>query len=261
MDMRAAAHASMGSEYVKSLVFGGLDGIITTFAVVCAACGAELGARVIVLMGVANLFADGISMGVGDYLSERAEEDCARSVRRHEEAAMRAARAATRARLAAVYRAKYFADAADDDDDAQGRADAVVDALLACGERAVIDALLAVEHGILSDEDDADGSAPRPAGLSAAARKGLVTGAAFIVFGAVPLGVFLPRALGSAALADALGLTAARVFPLSMVATSATLFGLGVCKGRVARQRPVWAGGEMLLNGLAAATAAYVIGF
>lgn len=65
-------HSGAG-DYVKSLVFGGLDGIITTFAIVAAVAGSGLSPDVVILMGVANLLADGISMGLGDYLSEKAE--------------------------------------------------------------------------------------------------------------------------------------------------------------------------------------------
>ena len=56
-------------------MFGGLDGIITTFAVVAAGAGADLEGRVVVLMGIANLVSDGISMGLGDFFSEKSEND------------------------------------------------------------------------------------------------------------------------------------------------------------------------------------------
>jgi VIT1/CCC1 family predicted Fe2+/Mn2+ transporter len=42
-------------------VYGGLDGIVTTFAVVSGVAGAELGVHVVLIMGLANLFADGFS--------------------------------------------------------------------------------------------------------------------------------------------------------------------------------------------------------
>ena len=71
----AEIHSGAKSEYIKSLVFGGLDGIITTFAVVSAGAGAELEARVVILLGCANLVSDGISMGLGDYFSEKAEQE------------------------------------------------------------------------------------------------------------------------------------------------------------------------------------------
>lgn len=66
---------SVGSDVIKSIVFGGLDGIITTFSVVAAVAGSGLGIKLLILMGVANLVGDGISMGVGDFLSSKAEMD------------------------------------------------------------------------------------------------------------------------------------------------------------------------------------------
>lgn len=60
---------------VKAAVYGANDGIITTFAVVSGVTGASLDLKVIIILGIANLIADGISMGVSDYLGERAEHD------------------------------------------------------------------------------------------------------------------------------------------------------------------------------------------
>ncbi len=57
------------SDFVKSIVFGGLDGVITTFSIVAASAGASLNVQTALLLGVSNLIADGISMGVGDFLS------------------------------------------------------------------------------------------------------------------------------------------------------------------------------------------------
>ena len=62
-----------GAKYVKSIVYGGLDGIITTFAIVAGVAGASLSASVILILGFANLIADGISMAAGDYLSTKSE--------------------------------------------------------------------------------------------------------------------------------------------------------------------------------------------
>lgn len=60
-------------------MFGGLDGIITTFAVIAAVAGANLDTNIVILMGFANLVGDGISMGFGDYLSSKAEQDFVRN--------------------------------------------------------------------------------------------------------------------------------------------------------------------------------------
>ena len=77
---RASQHAEphgalqIARHYVRELVYGANDGIITTFAVVAGVSGGGLPLRVVLIIGAANLFADGLSMGVGNYLSIRAHE-------------------------------------------------------------------------------------------------------------------------------------------------------------------------------------------
>ncbi|GIW63249.1 MAG: membrane protein [Patescibacteria group bacterium] len=69
------------ADYLKEIVYGGVDGIITTFAVVSGFAGASnsnpthLGVFTLLLFGFANLFADGLSMGVGNFLSVRSEQE------------------------------------------------------------------------------------------------------------------------------------------------------------------------------------------
>lgn len=60
---------------LREFVYGGMDGAVTTFAVVTGAAGANLSTRVILILGFANVLADGFSMAVGSYLSEKSEQD------------------------------------------------------------------------------------------------------------------------------------------------------------------------------------------
>lgn len=60
--------------YIRDLVYGANDGIITTFAVVSGATGGSLSAAAVLIIGAANLAADGMSMGVGNLLAIRAHE-------------------------------------------------------------------------------------------------------------------------------------------------------------------------------------------
>lgn len=62
------------NDYAKSIVYGGMDGIVTTFAVVAGSVGGNLGVAPIIVLGFSNLLADGFSMAVGDYLSSTTEE-------------------------------------------------------------------------------------------------------------------------------------------------------------------------------------------
>jgi VIT1/CCC1 family predicted Fe2+/Mn2+ transporter len=59
--------------YLRDMVYGALDGVITTLAVVAGSTGAHFGPRVGLILGMANLFADGISMGASNYLGLRSE--------------------------------------------------------------------------------------------------------------------------------------------------------------------------------------------
>lgn len=62
------------THYMPDLVYGAHDGIITTFSVVAGVQGAQLSHQVVLILGVANLLADGFSMGAGRYLGHRVEE-------------------------------------------------------------------------------------------------------------------------------------------------------------------------------------------
>jgi len=59
---------------LREFVYGGMDGAVTTFAIVTGAAGANFGPKVILILGLANVFADGFSMAVGAYLSEKADQ-------------------------------------------------------------------------------------------------------------------------------------------------------------------------------------------
>jgi VIT1/CCC1 family predicted Fe2+/Mn2+ transporter len=64
-------HRSLVRRYLRDLVYGANDGIITTFAIVAGVAGAELSAGIVIILGVANLLADGFSMAASNYLSIR----------------------------------------------------------------------------------------------------------------------------------------------------------------------------------------------
>src|SRR5690554_5224101 len=60
-------------DYLSEFVYGGIDGAVTTFAVVAGATGARFDVKILLVLGFANLIADGFSMGVGSYLSKKSE--------------------------------------------------------------------------------------------------------------------------------------------------------------------------------------------
>ncbi len=70
--------------YLGEFVYGGIDGSVTTFAVVAGAVGAGLDSIIIIILGFANLLADGFAMSVGAYLSSKSEQDNYEKHRRSE---------------------------------------------------------------------------------------------------------------------------------------------------------------------------------
>lgn len=71
-------------KYLPQFVYGGIDGAITTLAVMAGAFGASLSSSIILILGFANLAADGFSMGVSSYLSSKSQKDLHR---KHKDAA------------------------------------------------------------------------------------------------------------------------------------------------------------------------------
>ena len=70
--------------FLKPLIFGGLDGILTSFAIVAGAAGGKMPASVVLVLGFSNIFADALAMGVGEFLSSKAENEWILSERKRE---------------------------------------------------------------------------------------------------------------------------------------------------------------------------------
>ncbi len=66
---------SLERRYLPEFVYGAIDGIITTFAIVAGSLGASLSSSIILILGFANLFADGFSMAISNYLSTKSQKE------------------------------------------------------------------------------------------------------------------------------------------------------------------------------------------
>lgn len=225
--------------YLKQILYGGNDGIVTTFAVVAGFAGAGgdeaatagMGVGVVLLFGLANLFGDAASMGLGDFISERSERDVAAASR--DEVATTVAERPEDARGTlrdALVRRGLAREAA------QGAADAIGTA-----PQALTDAVLALHRGEALET---------PRGLVAQA---LTTFVAFIVFGFIPL---LPYALGSAVPAiAALGL-----FTTALIGSLVALVLLGLLNWQVGVGSAARSVGEIVVIGCIAGAVAYGVG-
>jgi len=72
------------ARHVREFVYGGMDGAVTTFAVVAGSVGAGLSTRTVIILGVANLVADGFSMAVGAYLAQKTDQETYHKLRQKE---------------------------------------------------------------------------------------------------------------------------------------------------------------------------------
>ena len=73
--IQARLAAGPQHSYLRDWVYGGIDGAVTTFAIVSAVAGAQLSSRIVLVLGLANLLADGFSMAASNYLGTRAEHE------------------------------------------------------------------------------------------------------------------------------------------------------------------------------------------
>ena len=225
----AEEHGGASDQYIGSMVYGGLDGIITTFAVVTGVAGANLGANVVLILGLANLFADGVSMGVGAYLSKKSEKEYYDIERQREAWEVEHFPEGERLELIDIYTRQGYS---------KEEANQLVDIISRDKER-WIDTMMVDELGLLADDK-------KPI-LSA-----LATLASFIIAGVLPLvvylvGLFTPIDLDTS-------------FIVSLVLSGLALFGLGAAKVKVTGLKPLRSGLEMLIVGGLAASVAYLVG-
>jgi VIT1/CCC1 family predicted Fe2+/Mn2+ transporter len=85
----SAVAARIGADrrqsHLRDFVYGAIDGCVTTFAVISGAIGAGISAKIIIVLGFANLLADGFSMAVGNYLGTKADLQRVQHARKIEE--------------------------------------------------------------------------------------------------------------------------------------------------------------------------------
>ena len=217
---------------IQSLVFGGLDGIITTFAIVSAAVGASLGFKTVVVMGIANLVADAISMGLGDALSEKAEQDYVKKEFERENWEMENAPEGEKHEMIELYEQQGYS-----------KEDATtIITTMAKNPEFFVKHMMTVELEIM------------PPGNENPWKKGGVTFAAFMVFGAVPL-------LSYIIFAQIDGLHPNALAGICTAFTACAIFALGALKGKFAEAPMLSSGLAMLANGLLAAGSSFLIGW
>ncbi len=209
--------------YLRDWVLGGIDGVITTFAIVAGVAGAGLSSKVVIILGVANLIADGISMAAGNYSGVKAENDDYHRIRDMERRHIALTPDGEREEVRQILERTGFRN---------GDLERAVETITANDERWV-DFMLTEEFGVPKAE-----RSPLPAAI--------YTFAAFVICGTVPLLPYIMISSNSLVIATS--------------ATAVVFFLIGSMKSRWSTARWWTSGLETLTIGLVAAASAYLIG-
>ena len=220
-------HGHYSGKYLKSVVYGGVDGTITTFAIVAGVAGASLSSNIVLILGFANLIADGFSMAVSDYLSSRAEKDYKKMEKTHEEKDIKNNPKKQKEILKLMYVQKGV----------NKRDASSLSNIISKYKNLWSDTLIAEEIGIVERNP---------------VKSGLVTFASFALFGFIPLLTFVLAKLFPGIYDNS--------FLIASILTGVTFFILGSCKCKVTNKNWLKGGLETLVVGGLAAGAAYFVG-
>ena len=208
--------------YLRDWIYGGIDGTVTTFAIVAGVAGAHLSASILLILGFANLLADGFAMAAGNFIGTKSEREDYERILGIERRHIAIVPDGEREEIRQIFEAKGFS--GEDLD----RVVAVI-----TSDRAIWAKTMATEEYGLSPT------------LRSPVLAALSTFAAFMLCGCVPLVTYLlPGELASC-----------------VIATGATFFGVGAIKSRWSPAGWLRSGLEVFAIGMCAAALAFAVGY
>jgi VIT1/CCC1 family predicted Fe2+/Mn2+ transporter len=215
-------------KYAKPFVFGALDGLATIFALVAGSVGADLAAESLLAVGVGNLIAGALGMGIGEYVSSKADRDVALREEARERWEVENNAEGEVYEMVQIYESKGVA-----------TEDAIVVArILSKYPKFWVEHMMLTEIGMLpADENESP------------ALSGLVMFLSFVIFGSVPLLSYYLLSFGGI-----------RPFTIATLSSVFTLFVLGAIKSRFVSKPALTGGFVMVLQGGLCAFSAYCLG-
>lgn len=216
------------NKYLPEFVYGGIDGSITTFAVVAGAAGAGLSGNVVIILGFANLFADGFSMSVGAFLSAKSSNELYNKHERNEYWEIENIPHTEVEEIREIYRNKGFEGQLLED---------VVNKITEDKDRWV-DTMMKEELEMIPDS-------------KSPFKIGLATFISFFSVGIIPLLIFV---------ADFFLDVEINLFTIASVLTFFAFIGIGYLKSMVTQTSKIKSVTQTLLLGIIAAILAYFVG-
>ena len=212
--------------YLGDFLLGAIDGTVTTFALVAGVTGAGLAKEIAIILGVANLIADGFSMAASNYQKAKSDAELLESVRHMEEEHIERIPHGEIEEVRHIYTQKGFSGPL---------LEKVIEVIIS-DRKQWVDTMIQEEHGMPL-------RTPNPI------KSALSTFFAFLLIGFIPvLPFFLPFTFESE-----------KTFLISAIATGLAFFGIGFGKGKVLAKNPLLSGLETFFIGGAAATMAYLV--
>ena len=225
----AESHVAAG-QYLGEFVYGAIDGTVTTFAVVAGAAGASLSSGVVIILGFANLLADGFSMACGNFLSERTQRDYIKKERQREEWEIENVREGEVEEIREIFRKKGF----------KGKDLERAVQVIISDKKVWVDTMMSDELGLLESQKS-------PLKTAASTYFG------FLIIGIIPLLAYLLSYFFPFFRND--------TFKIAAIMTLVALIIIGVIK-RYITKKDLWkSAAETVFVGGAAAIIAYFIGF
>lgn len=224
--IRSRLNNPRGASPLGDFLLGGIDGVVTTFAIIAGSAGGQLAATTVIILGIANLFADGFSMAVSNYLGTRAREQEIAESRADEEWQIEQFPEGERDEIRQIFKRKGFDDESLDE----------IVRVITSDRQVWVDTMMAEELKLSE-------TSARPL------RAGIVTFVAFAICGLVPLLPFF-----------FLYLSFEQAFAISALLAAVAFFALGFAKGVILKVSKWRSGLQSLLVGGIAALLAYGAG-
>jgi len=218
---------------LEDFVYGATDGAVTTFAVVAGVIGASLSPSIVLILGFANLLADGFSMAVGNYLATKAQREYIEKARKREEWEIDNLVEQEKQEVRDIYAKKGFKDELLDE----------IVGVITSRRKVWVDTMMREELGLIEGR-----RRPRDTAVT--------TFAAFNAIGLIPLLPFVVMFIISSST-----VSATDAFTYSIVFTAAAFFLIGSVKGRVVQKPLLRSALSTLLVGGLAASVAFVVGY
>ncbi|MFB5609105.1 MAG: VIT1/CCC1 transporter family protein [Nitrosarchaeum sp.] len=217
--------------YFDDFIFGSIDGAVTTFAIIAGVVGASLSPGIILILGFANLFADGFSMAAANYEASKARNQFIEMKRKQEEWEIDNKMEEETEEIREIYRKKGFKDEFLEE----------IVRIITSRRKVWVDTMMKEELGLIED-----GKNPLDSALS--------TFVGFNLIGLIPMIPFMILIfIGSNANSEA--------FVYSTISVITSFFLVGLIKGKIVKKSKIRSGLYTLIIGVIASSVAYFVGY